>query len=128
MTRKTATPLEAVDSYSVQAGQADWAWIPSTEDRKTGNVFSKSFNLPVNTPNPQNIELESGSIWVKATVCAESLQLTDKGDTRVNFQMPYAAIAQNLGWNTNYNPTNSNDVILGINMEGQKRDFILILV
>lgn len=111
MTRRTATPLRAVGFYSIQAGQADWAWISTTEERKTGNVFSKNFNLPVDTPNPQNIELESGSTWVKATVCAKNLQLTDEGDTRVNFQMPYAAIAQNLGWNTNYSPTNSNDVI-----------------
>lgn len=111
MTRRTATPLRAVGFYSIQEGQADWAWISTTEERKTGNVFSKNFNLPVDTPNPQNIELESGSTWVKATVCAKNLQLTDEGDTRVNFQMPYAAIAQNLGWNTNYSPTNSNDVI-----------------
>ena len=111
MTRKTATPKLAVGMYSITKGQADWAWISSTNDLKTGNVFAASFGLPADTRNPQNIELESGSTWVKATVCAASLEETASGDTKVNFQMPYAAIAQNLGWNTNYNPSASNDVI-----------------
>lgn len=110
MTRRTSTPLKAVGFYAITAGQADWAWI-SGDGLRTGNVFSASFNLPADTRNPQNIELESGSTWVKATVCAASLELTDEGDTRVNYQMPYAAIAQNLGWNTNYNPTGANDVV-----------------
>ncbi len=111
MTRRSATPKYSTGFYFITAGQADWAWISSTNDLKTGNVFPASFNLPVDTPNPENIELESGSTWVKATVCAESLELTDDGDTKVNFQMPYAAIAQNLGWNTNYNPEGKNDVV-----------------
>lgn len=111
MTRKSATPKLAVGYYSVLAGSADWAWISSTNDLKTGNVFAASFGLPADTRNPQNIELESGSTWVKATVCAASLDETSSGDTKVNFQMPYAAIAQNLGWNTNYNPSAKNDVI-----------------
>ncbi len=112
MTRRTATPLKAIGFYSITAGQADWAWISSGDATiRTGNVFDESFGLPADTRNPQNIELESGSTWVKATVCAQDLELTEEGDTRVNFQMPYAAIAQNLGWNTNYNPSGSNDVV-----------------
>ncbi len=111
MTRRSENPIRATGFYTVTAGQADWAWISSTAELKTGNIFPASFNLPADTPNPRNIELESGSTWVKATVCADSLELTDEGDTKVNFQMPYAAIAQNLGWNTNYNPTARNDVV-----------------
>ncbi|MBQ8395992.1 MAG: hypothetical protein IJX54_03225 [Oscillospiraceae bacterium] len=111
MTRRSATPLRAGGFYTIQKGMADWAWISSSSDLKTYNVFAANFDLPVNTPNPENIELESGSTWVKATICAESLDTTKDGDIRVNFQMPYAAIAQNLGWNCNYNPTAKNDVI-----------------
>ncbi len=111
MTRRTATPLRAEGFYFVTKGQGDWAWISSENSLRTGNVFAASFGLPADTPNPQNIELESGSTWVKATVCAASLELTEEGDTKVNYQMPYAAIAQNLGWNTNYNPTGANDVV-----------------
>lgn len=111
MTRKSATPVRAVGFYNIAAGQADWAWISSMGDYKTGNIIPASAKLPADTRNPQNIELESGSTWVKATVCAETLELTDDGDTRVNYQMPYAAIAQNLGWNTNYNPTAKNDIV-----------------
>ena len=111
MTRRTGTPLLADGYYFITAGQADWAWVSSSSGLKSGNVFPKSFGLPADTRNPQNIELESGSTWVKATVCAASLELTDNGDTKVRFQMPYAAIAQNLGWNTNYNPAGQNDVV-----------------
>ncbi len=111
MTRRTATPIRASGFYSVFAGTSDWAWVSSTTDLKTYNVFDGSFGLPGDTPNPQNIELESGSTWVKATICAESVEINKDGDTRVNFQMPYAAIAQNLGWNCNYNPSGKNDVI-----------------
>lgn len=110
MTRRSATPVAAAGFYFITAGQADWAWI-SGENIKSATIIPKSAGLPANTRNPRNIELESGSRWVKATVCADTLEETDKGDVRVNFQMPYGAIAQNLGWNCNYSPTNENDII-----------------
>ena len=107
MTRKTLQPKRSVGSYSVTAGQADWAWVSGS--KPSGNVFS-SADLPANARNPQNIELESGSTWVKAQVCAASLQDIGGGETQVNFQMPYAAIAQSLLWNCAYTPTGRNDV------------------
>ena len=112
MTSKSQKPVKAVGagSYTVTKGQAEWAWAPSTTKIYTGAVFSAAFGLPADTRNPQNIELESGSTWAQQLVCAESLSLTEEGDTQVNLQMPYGALAQNLGWNTEYSPTKSNDV------------------
>lgn len=110
MTRRSATPVAALGYYIVTKDQADWAWI-SAEGIKSATVIPASAGLSANTRNPRNIELESGSTWVKATVCADTLSQTDTGDTRVNLQMPYGAIAQNLGWNTGYSPTNQNDII-----------------
>ena len=110
MTRRSARPLRSVGNYSVTKGEADWAWI-SKSGIKEGNVFAADFGLPADTRNPQNIELESGSTWVKAIVCADTLEETPEGDTQVNFQMPYAAIAQQPSWNCNYNPTGNNDVV-----------------
>ncbi len=110
MTRRSGKPTKAVGNYSVTKGQADWAWI-SKSGIKEGNVFAADFGLPADTRNPQNIELESGSTWVKAIVCADTLEETPEGDTQVNFQMPYAAIAQQPSWNCNYNPTRNNDVV-----------------
>ncbi|MBR4132075.1 MAG: carbohydrate-binding protein, partial [Oscillospiraceae bacterium] len=107
MTRKTLTPKRAVGTYRVTAGQADWAWVSGSNS--AGNVFSSS-DLPANTRNPQNIELESGSTWVKAQVCAATLQDIGGGETQVNFQMPYGAIAQTLLWNCAYSPSGRNDV------------------
>lgn len=108
MTKRTATPLKAVGTYTITKGQADWAWISGS--KSAGNVFDASLGLPADTRNPQNIELESGSTWVKSRVCADTLALDANGNTQVNFQMPYAAIAQNTGWGTGYNPIASNDV------------------
>lgn len=112
MTSKSQKPARPVGlgSYTVTKGQAEWAWAPSTTKIYTGAVFSASFGLPADTRNPQNIELESGSTWAQQLVCAESLSLTEEGDTQVDLQMPYGALAQNLGWNTEYSPTKSNDV------------------
>ena len=107
MTRKTLSPKRAVGTYRVTAGQANWAWVSGSNS--AGNVFS-SADLPANTRNPQNIELESGSTWVKAQVCAATLQDIGNGETQVNFQMPYGAIAQTLLWNCAYTPSGRNDV------------------
>ena len=107
MTRKTLQPKRSVGSYSITAGQADWAWVSGS--KPSGNVFN-SADLPADARNPRNIELESGSTWVKAQVCAASLQDIGGGETQVNFQMPYAAIAQSLLWNCAYTPTGRNDV------------------
>lgn len=110
MTSKSQKPARPLGSYTVAKGQAEWAWAPSTTKIYTGAVFSASFGLPADTRNPQNIELESGSTWAQQLVCAKSLSLTEEGDTQVDLQMPYGALAQNLGWNTEYSPTKSNDV------------------
>lgn len=117
MTRKTATPIKTVGTYVVKKGQADWAWKDGSGLQKNGvfvpfkkgNVFSSSF-LPANARNPHNIELETVSRWIKNTVCADTLEATGDG-TQVNFQMPYGVIAQNLGWETEYNPSGSNEVV-----------------
>lgn len=113
MTMKTGKPVGAVGSYTVTKDQADWAWAPSTTTLYTGTVLPASLGLSADTRNPQNIELESGSRWAKQLVCAETLTETAEGDTEVTLQMPYGALAQNLGWNTEYNPTGSvdNDVV-----------------
>lgn len=114
MTTRSGKPANAVGSYKVEKDQAEWAWASSASNKKiyTGAEFASSFGLPADTRNPQNIELESGSTWAKQLVCAESLSLTAEGRTEVTLQMPYAALAQNLGWGTAYSPekTKINDV------------------
>lgn len=113
MTSRSKKPLRAIGSYKVEKDEAEWAWAPSTKTIYTGTAFDASFGLSADTRNPQNIELESGSTWAKQVVCAESLTRTDGGDTEVTLQMPYGALAQNLGWGTAYSPDKSkeNDVV-----------------
>lgn len=112
MTTRSTKPVRAIGSYKVQKDEAEWAWAPSNKTIYTGTEFAGSFGLSADTRNPQNIELESGSTWAKQLVCAESLSPTADGGTEVTLQMPYAALAQNLGWGTAYSPekTKVNDV------------------
>lgn len=112
MTTRSGKPAGAIGSYKVQKDEAEWAWAPSAKTIYTGAEFAASFGLSADTRNPQNIELESGSTWAKQLVCAESLSQTGNGGTEVTLQMPYAALAQNLGWGTAYSPekTKVNDV------------------
>lgn len=109
MTSKTKKPKNGYGKYKVKKGQADWAWNSSTTTIYEGAVFDSTF-LPADTRNPQNIELESGSTWAKQLVCAQSLSKTEDGNTQVSLQMPYAALAHNLGWGTPYSPSKANDV------------------
>lgn len=109
MTSKTKKPKSGYGKYKVKKGQAEWAWNSSTTTIFEGAVFDSSF-LPADTRNPQNIELESGSTWAKQLVCAQSLSKTEDGNTQVSLQMPYGALAQNLGWGTPYSPEKANDV------------------
>lgn len=111
MTSKRKKPKSGYGKVSIKKGQADWAWNNSDKSKKyyEGAIFAPAF-LPADTRNPQNIELESGSTWAKQLVCAQSLSKNEDGNTQVALQMPYGALAQNLGWNTEYSPTKANDV------------------
>lgn len=109
MTRKTATPVKTVGNYRITKGTSgDWAWQNGSGFAE-GNVFKSDF-LPADTRNPHNVELETVSRWIKNTVCADTIESTSDG-TQVNYQMPYGAIAQNLGWNCAYSPSGSNEVV-----------------
>lgn len=99
MTKKTLTGLGGYGSYAVTAGQAEWAWI-------NGSVFAGTKldkgSIPVDTPNPDDIELQTTTTWNTATVCVDSL--VDIGNNKIAaiLQMPYEAIAQQPGWGNAY--------------------------
>ena len=110
MTTRSKKPKGGFGKYKVTKGQADWAWNGRSSGLYEGTCFAESVGLPADTRNPQNIELESGSTWAKQVVCAERLAKDADGNTEVYLQMPYGALAQNLGWNTQYNPKTTNDI------------------
>lgn len=99
MTSKKSTGLGGYGSYSVTANEADWAWI-------SGSVY-KGLKLnkgavPLDTRNPEDIELMTQTTWNTAIVCVN--KLTDIGNSTIvaEFQMPYGAIAQKPGWGNGF--------------------------
>lgn len=109
MTSKKITPSGGAGSVSVTKGEADWAWASRSSGLFEGTLFPKD-SIPADTRNQQNIELDSSSRWARQVVCVEQLASTDDGKIRADLQMPYGAVAQNLGWGTAYSPTTENTV------------------
>lgn len=107
MTKKTLTGLGGYGSYPVTAGQAEWAWI-------SGSVFEgtklEKGSIPMDTPNPEDIELQTTTTWNTATVCVESLEDIGNNQIAARLQMPYGAIAQQPGWGNAYKLSGSQIV------------------
>lgn len=109
MTSKKITPVGGTGNVTIKAGQADWAWNSRSSGLYEGTVFSAG-SIPGDTRNQQNIELDSSSRWARQVVCVDQLVPASDGNIQADIQMPYGAIAQNLGWGTQYNPNTENTV------------------
>lgn len=86
-------------SYSVKAGQADWAWIDGSVFQ--GTLFDAG-SIPLDTRNPDDIELQTQTTWNTAIVSVDNLEDCGNGKISANLQMPYGAIAQKPSWGNNY--------------------------
>ena len=98
MTSRMALGKGSFGEYTITGGSADWAWIDGTE--KAGTKF-KASDIPVDTRNPDDIELMTQTTWNTNIVCVESLKRT-ASSVEVSLQMPYGAIAQTPGWGNEY--------------------------
>ena len=108
MTSRVIKPAGKSGSYSVQKGEADWAWN-SRGGLADTTIFPSSCELSADTRNPRNIEIDSSSTWARQIVCVD--YLSENGDgIQAELQMPYAAFAQNLGWGTAYSADTNNTV------------------
>jgi hypothetical protein len=97
MTSKTATSKGGTGTYAVTKDSDDWAWISGS---KYAGVLFNAADLPLTLKNPKNIELLTKTTWNTATVCVDSISASDSDSTKnvANLQMPYGAIAQEVGW------------------------------
>ncbi len=109
MTSRVITPSGSGDRLSFKKGDADWIWASSKRDIYDGTYFPAG-SIPLDTKNQQNIELDSASRWARQVVCVEELVPGADGSVFAQLQMPYGAIAQNLGWNTEYSTKTDNTV------------------
>lgn len=108
MTSKKITPIGSGNVIKFTKDEEDWVWASSTKNIYDGTYFPAG-SIPEDTRNQFNIELDSASRWARQVVCVDELSSTADG-VFAKLQMPYGAIAQNLGWNTEYSTTTENTV------------------
>lgn len=107
MTKKTVTARGGQGTYSVTAGQADWAW---TSGSKSDGVKYNISDIPSITNNKDDIEIVNGTTWNENIVCVRDV-ITTSDDYRVLLlQQPYGAIAQTPGWGAAFSTTGTHTI------------------
>lgn len=92
--------------YTINEGEGDYAWETLT---KSDGVKFNSSDLPADIKNPSDIEVQTRTTWQTQTIAIRGVESHD-GYTVALFEQPYGTMAQNLSWNTAYNPSKSNTV------------------
>lgn len=106
MTSKTVTARGGEGSYSVNAGQADWAWTSGT---KSDGVRYNASDVPLISRNPDDIEIVNGTTWNENIVCVRDV-LTVNNNRVLQLQQPYGAIAQTPGWGAAFTVTGTHTI------------------
>ncbi|MFF5177792.1 ricin-type beta-trefoil lectin domain protein [Micromonospora sp. NPDC000316] len=92
MASKTINSAGCYGTYTITAGQADWAWESGSQC--DGAKYSLN-DFPAIARNQDDIEIETGTTWTTAFVGVRQVTTSSDGANRVAlFQQPGAAIAQ----------------------------------
>ncbi|MFD6562579.1 RICIN domain-containing protein [Micromonospora profundi] len=92
MASKTISSAGCYGTYTITAGQADWAWESGSQC--DGARYSLN-DFPAIARNHDDIEIETGTTWTTALVGVRQVTTSSDGASRVAlFQQPGAAIAQ----------------------------------
>ena len=81
-------------------------------DNSLGTKFTKG-DIPLDTRNPDDIELMTQTTWNTAIVCVDELVDIGNNEISANLQMPYGAIAQQPSWN-NYYKTSGDQMVYNV--------------
>lgn len=95
MTKKAMTARGGQGTYSVTAGQADWAW---TSGSKSDGVKYNGSDMPEIKTNKDDLEIVNGTTWNENIVCVRDVITTSDGSRALMLQQPYGSIAQTPGW------------------------------
>ena len=93
-------------TFSVTAGQADWAW--SSGSASDGIKYSTN-DLPEISANRDDLEIVNGTTWNENIVCTRDV-VTQNGARVLLLQQPYGAIAQLPGWNAGFSTGGTHTV------------------
>lgn len=107
MTKKTVTARGGQGTYSVTAGQADWAW---TSGSKSDGVKYNISDIPVIESNKDDLEIVNGTTWNENIVCVRDVITTSDNYRALLLQQPYGAIAQTPGWGAAFSTSGSHTI------------------
>ncbi|MEV2239846.1 ricin-type beta-trefoil lectin domain protein [Micromonospora sp. NPDC049891] len=92
MAAKTITSAGCHGTYTITAGQADWAWESGSQCE--GARYNPA-DFPAIPRNQDDIEIETATTWTTAIVGVRQVTTSGDGQSRIAlFQQPGAAIAQ----------------------------------
>ncbi len=92
MATKTISSQGCYGTYTVNAGQAPWAWESGSQC--DGAKYGLN-DLPAISRNPDDVEIETATTWQTAIAGVRQVTTSSDGANRVAlFQQPGAAIAQ----------------------------------
>ncbi|MFI7080105.1 RICIN domain-containing protein [Micromonospora sp. NPDC049903] len=92
MAAKTITSAGCHGTYTITAGQADWAWESGSQC--DGARYGQG-DFPAISRNQEDIEIETATTWTTAIVGVRQVTTSADGQSRIAlFQQPGAAIAQ----------------------------------
>ncbi len=104
MASKTVQARGGEGTYSVTAGQADWAWESGSE---SDGVRYPASDVPTIAQNQDDLEIVNGTTWNENIACVR--EVTTTGDSRaLLLQQPYGAIAQLPGWGAGFSTTGAH--------------------
>jgi hypothetical protein len=97
MASKTVSCQGSWGTYSITAGQADWAWISGS---KPDGVRYRAVDVP-QLANAADVEIVNQTTWNQNIVCVR--EIVSEGSERIfKFQQPMGAIAMNQGWGAGF--------------------------
>ncbi|MGN0242548.1 MAG: DNRLRE domain-containing protein [Lachnospiraceae bacterium] len=107
MTSKKIQGRGGYGTYNITTAMGEWAW--KNGSTYEGTILDYDETL-FNTRNPEDIELETEMTWNREIVCVERFEDIGNNQMAAMLQMPYAAIALSLLWNTNYSTSKMQTV------------------
>ncbi len=105
MASKTVQALGGHGTFSVTAGEADWAWMSGS---KSDGVKYSLADVPEIGEGADDLEIVNGTTWNENIVCVREVTTTGDNQRALLLQQPYGAIAQLPGWNAGFSTTGSH--------------------
>lgn len=119
MASKTVQAQGGEGTYSVTAGQADWAWESGS---KSDGVRYPAGEVPVIAQNQDDLEIVNGTTWNENIACVR--EVTTVGESRaLLLQQPYGAIAQLPGWNAGFSTTGTHTIFNALEFLDEPGEF-----